>query len=388
MLKTIIFGAGGTAGHVFMARGIAHYYKGYKVLITDLRGVKYVCDCKNCNYKGGKEECNSCPFDKVEIMPISSGRPSFKLIWSFFKCLRVLFRYRDCIFFGCGAYVSFIPGVAAILLRREVQLYQGDQIPGLANRLLQYFAARSWVSSDNIQLKNSKPVGCVPRHYMRREAMKNEGEFRLLIAGSSVGSSLLYGLMPSAVTMLTEETRKALKIVHQAKKQHQEYLSYMYDRAGVSYELSEFFDNREELPKAHFVICRAGWSLISDVIATGRAALFVPWEGAKDNHQYHNAIWVSPDKHWILEESECSAEKIAGIIESLSKDMFAKNEGLRFIIRGDLFARSAYHEFRYDGGKMIAESLMGIKKPQLSRKTFIVHQSVPSPRRVPKRYNS
>lgn len=357
MQKIIVFGAGGTAGHVFIARGVAYYYPGYKVLITDKRGVKYACDCQDCHYKGGKKACDSCVFDRVEVMPISSGKMGLNLIRAFWKSLRVLYRYRDCIFFGCGAYVSFIPGIAAILLRRQIQIYQGDQVPGLANKLLQYFSARSWVSSESVGLKNQKPVGCVPRHYMRRECMKNEGEFRLLIIGSSVGSSLLYGIMPSVVAHLSERTRFALRIIHQVRKEHQEYLAQMYEKQGIKYELAEFVDAKEELPKAHFVICRAGWSLISDVISVGRAALFIPWEGAAANHQYHNSLWVSPDGKWVLPESECTAEKIAELLDDLIHDTLQKNEGMRFIIRGKLFSRASYQGFRYDGGRAIAEGL-------------------------------
>ena len=361
MTKVVVFGAGGTAGHVFIARGIAYYYPGYKVLITDRRGAKYACDCEECVHKGGSKKCESCVFDKVEIMPIYSGKFSFNLFRSFFKSLQVLSKYKNCVFFSCGAYVAFIPGIAAIFLRREIQLYQGDQVPGLANKLLQYFAAKSWVSSDFVGLKNQKPVGCIARHYMKRECMKNEGEFRLLIIGSSVGSSLLYGIMPSVVGRLSERARFALRIIHQAKKEHQEYLTYMYDKQGVKYEIAEFLDSKQELPKAHFVICRAGWSLISDVISVGRAALFIPWDGAAANHQYHNALWISPDKRWMLTESECTAEAIAEILEDAILDTLEKNKGMRFIIRGKLFSRASYEGFRYDGGRIIANGLLSRK---------------------------
>ena len=291
-----------------MARGIAYYYEGHRVLITDRRGVKYVCDCENCEYKGGSDRCKSCVFDEVRVLPISSGRLSFNLLRSFYQCVKIMQRYPSCLFFGCGAYVSFISGMAAALCGREIQIYQGDQIPGLANRILQYFASKSWVSSSKIELKNKQVVGCIARHYMRRESMKNDGEFRLLIAGSSVGSSLLYGIMPAVVMLLSEETRAKLRIVHQVRKEHQEYLKYMYDKVGVKYEISEFVNTKKELPKAHFVICRAGWSLISDVIATGRAAFFIPWEGASKNHQYHNALDATQfEKHpstWIFSLSK------------------------------------------------------------------------------------
>ena len=93
-----------------MARGIAYYYEGHRVLITDRRGVKYVCDCENCEYKGGSDRCKSCVFDEVRVLPISSGRLSFNLLRSFYQCVKIMQRYPSCLFFGCGAYVSFISG--------------------------------------------------------------------------------------------------------------------------------------------------------------------------------------------------------------------------------------------------------------------------------------
>jgi UDP-N-acetylglucosamine--N-acetylmuramyl-(pentapeptide) pyrophosphoryl-undecaprenol N-acetylglucosamine transferase len=359
---TVIFGAGGTAGHVFMALGIAQHVQDKKILITDQRGIKYVCSCEGCKNKAG--ECEDPKFDEIYVLPIKSARfwdwP--KILFSIAKCLRIFYKNKDVIYFGCGAYTSLIAGIAAILKHAPIHLYQGDQVIGSANKFLQHFATRSWTSSSELGMKNNTPVGCIVRDCIVPKPMVNDGTFRILILGSSIGSSMLEFISPDAIAQLDPELRSKIRVKHQNRKP--EELLERYKKYEIHADVQEFFDTRNIFEQAHLVIARSGWSLLSDVIASERAAIFIPWDGAKQKHQYYNALWISPNKEWMLEENKITVHDLSDLINRLANDMFEQNAGNEFITNGIIAERVKFvnENFSANAGKVIGKYLTQRRK--------------------------
>jgi UDP-N-acetylglucosamine--N-acetylmuramyl-(pentapeptide) pyrophosphoryl-undecaprenol N-acetylglucosamine transferase len=357
-MKTVIFGAGGTAGHVFMARGIAYYVKAHRILVTDLRGSKYICDCTDCMHKGGKAKC--LLFDQVVVLPIRNARPKefLGILKSLWICIKLGWKYRGSIFVGCGAYASVIPAIGCLLSFGRIFLYQGDQIPGLANRVLQWIAEICWVSDKSISLRNKKEVGCIVRHNISYSVMENTSRFRILVLGSSVGSSLAHKVLPDSLEMIDKQYLDKIEVVHQIQTGYKEYAEEVYSKLGISYSIQDYVDSIEELPKATLVIGRAGWSLLSDLIASKRAAIIVPWKGAKGNHQYYNGLWFCRnDLQWLLQEEQLTKERLAWFLTELIKDTIEQNADSNYITRGIIAERSKYPGYSSEGGRRIAEAI-------------------------------
>ena len=347
-MRKIVFGAGGTAGHVFMARGIAAHSKAYRILMTDQRAAKYCCDCTSCIHTGGSDPCPI--FDEVVVLPIRYANNVRDVARAFWHAFRYIRRCKPSLFFGCGAYTSLIGGIAALLNMVDVDIYQGDQVVGKANRILQWFCRKSWASSENLPLRNAITVGCISRREIKYIPMENNGTFRILVMGSSVGSSLLSDILPKAVGMLDPYLRQKLQIVHQIQPQAPRG-SY----EDVDHTIQPFIDAQTHLPQAHLVFGRAGWSLISDIIASRRAAILIPWQGAAANHQYYNARWFSPEMEWVMLEHECTPESIAHRISDLANDMFMSNRNTDLVTMGKIANRAKYDGFNANAGKIIAE---------------------------------
>ena len=67
-----------------------------------------------------------------------------------------------------------------------------------------------------------------------------------------------------------------------------------YAAAGVQAELTPFItDTAQAFADADMVICRAGASTVTELAAVGVAAVFVPYPAAVDDHQTHNARFLS-----------------------------------------------------------------------------------------------
>ena len=53
-----------------------------------------------------------------------------------------------------------------------------------------------------------------------------------------------------------------------------------------------FYDMQNQYKKADIIICRAGASTIAEITVAGKAAIFIPFPFAADNHQVLNAMSV------------------------------------------------------------------------------------------------
>ena len=72
---------------------------------------------------------------------------------------------------------------------------------------------------------------------------------------------------------------------------------------------------------ADVVICRAGALTIAELAAAGVASILVPFPFAVDDHQTHNARFLSErGAAWLLPQSELSAEKLAQLLRDLVND--------------------------------------------------------------------
>ena len=110
--------------------------------------------------------------------------------------------------------------------------------------------------------------------------------------GGSLGASALNRIMPQALALLPADVRPS--VTHQSGEQHIDALRTHYAQAGVQATLVPFIDDTASaMALADVVICRAGASTVTEIAAVGAAAVFVPFPAAVDDHQTHNARFLS-----------------------------------------------------------------------------------------------
>ena len=72
---------------------------------------------------------------------------------------------------------------------------------------------------------------------------------------------------------------------------------------------------------ADVVVCRAGALTVAELTAAGVGALLVPYPHAVDDHQTANArFMVKADAGLLLPQKELTAEKLAAILEGLTRE--------------------------------------------------------------------
>jgi UDP-N-acetylglucosamine--N-acetylmuramyl-(pentapeptide) pyrophosphoryl-undecaprenol N-acetylglucosamine transferase len=110
-------------------------------------------------------------------------------------------------------------------------------------------------------------------------------------------------------------------VLHQSGERHIDSLRQAYAQAGVQADLTPFIDDTAQtMAQADVVICRAGASTVTELAALGVASLLVPFPHAVDDHQTHNARFLSAAQAaWLWPQAELSAERLAQWLGGLNR---------------------------------------------------------------------
>ena len=338
--RRIILAAGGTGGHMSPAQALARELlaRGLRVaLVTDRRGGGFGPDLA-----------------QVETYRISAGDLAGRgLFGKAANVLRLglgLLQARGFLRAqGAGVVVGFggYPSVPTVLagsgLGLRIVLHEQNAVLGRANRLLAGRAdvlATSFAKVEGIPETSTahirltgNPVRPAIAALSRRPYAVPDGAdtVRLLVTGGSQGASVFNDVVPEALCRLSPGLRARIQISQQVRGPELERIARAYDACGVRHELRAFFDDMpERLAAAHLVICRAGASTITELAASGRPGVLVPYPTAADDHQTANAQRLADaGGGWLIPQDALSATYLAERLTSLlsSPALLAKASG-------------------------------------------------------------
>ncbi|MDD5383303.1 MAG: UDP-N-acetylglucosamine--N-acetylmuramyl-(pentapeptide) pyrophosphoryl-undecaprenol N-acetylglucosamine transferase [Gallionella sp.] len=279
----------------------------------------------------------------------------FNLLTALGQSAAAIFRHRPDVVLGMGGYITFPGGLMAVLLRRPLVIHEQNSIAGLSNRVLAHLAKRVLSGFPDV-LPNAiwcgnpvrSSIAGLPDPQARYAA--RSGKLNVLVVGGSLGAKALNEAMPQVLALLSEGLRP--NVVHQTGKQHFAAVQQLYRQAGVQadgmtrcaqaagagmpsphllpqtagcasnvseVDIHPFLEDMAgSYANADVVICRAGALTIAELAAAGVASILVPFPFAVDDHQTHNARFLSErGAAWLLPQSELSAEKLAQLLREL-----------------------------------------------------------------------
>jgi UDP-N-acetylglucosamine--N-acetylmuramyl-(pentapeptide) pyrophosphoryl-undecaprenol N-acetylglucosamine transferase len=145
------------------------------------------------------------------------------------------------------------------------------------------------------------------------------GPLRVLVIGGSLGAQALNDIVPQALALIEPNQRP--QVLHQSGARQIEALRASYAQAGVEAELTPFIeDTASAYAQADLVICRAGASTVTELAAVGAAAIFVPFPHAVDDHQTHNARFLTQrDAGWLWPQHELDPQALAQRLRELDR---------------------------------------------------------------------
>jgi UDP-N-acetylglucosamine--N-acetylmuramyl-(pentapeptide) pyrophosphoryl-undecaprenol N-acetylglucosamine transferase len=319
--------AGGTGGHIFPALAVADILRAQGWHVTWLGAPNSM-------------EADLVPRHGYEMAWVRfSGvrgkgllrllRLPLDLLVALWQSAAALLRHRPDVVLGMGGYITFPGGMMAALLRRPLAIHEQNSIAGLSNRVLAHIAKKVLSGFPDVLPRAiwcgnpvRSDIAGLPEPQQRYET--RSGRLNVLVVGGSLGAKAINEVLPQALALLSQDVRP--KVLHQTGRQHFEAVKRAYKQAGVEANIKPFMDEMaKHYGNADLVICRAGALTVAELAAAGVASILIPFPSAVDDHQTGNAQFLS--KHnaaVLLPQSELSAEKLAQLLQELSREKLLK----------------------------------------------------------------
>ncbi len=290
----VIIAAGGTGGHIFPGVAIAREFKRRDPSAEIL----FIGTARGLETKIVPREGFALELIKVGALKGVSVFERIKslggLPMSFAAALRVLRQFKPDVVIGVGGYSSGPTLLMAALSRIPTMIVEPNAMPGFTNRVLARFvdaAALSFADAKKYFGHRAIVTGNPVRIDFARLARKSRGErLNVLIFGGSQGAHAINTAMVAALPLLVAR-RDGLSITHQTGEPDLEMVKRGYADAGFdSAQVRPFIDDMsDQFERADVLICRSGATTAAEVAAAGKAAIFIPFPFATDDHQRRNA---------------------------------------------------------------------------------------------------
>ena len=333
MNRSILIMAGGTGGHIFPAIAVADVLrdKGWKVTWLGAPNSmeaelvpKHGYDMTMVRFSGLRGK----GMVRMLMLP-------FNLLIALWQSAVAMFRHRPDVVLGMGGYITFPGGMMAALLRRPLVIHEQNSIAGLSNKVLAKIAARVLSGFPDVLPKAvwcgnpvRSEIAALPLPEQRFAG--RGGKLNVLVVGGSLGAAAINTVVPQALAILMPEARPC--VIHQAGKKHAETVRQLYQQANVEGDIRPFLEDMATCyANADVVICRAGALTIAELAAAGVASILIPFPYAVDDHQTHNARFLSDcGAAILLPQSNLTAKKLAQILCELSRE---KLLGMAYLAR-------------------------------------------------------
>jgi UDP-N-acetylglucosamine--N-acetylmuramyl-(pentapeptide) pyrophosphoryl-undecaprenol N-acetylglucosamine transferase len=279
-------------------------------MVTDVRGSIY------CGSVSEKIVLSTIRFSYKNILKV--GYYSLLALSKFYK---FWFHKRPDIVIGFGGVFTVIPLLVARVLGSKIIIYEQNSILGKANGFLERFADLK-LSSFRLGEGWLEIPAPVRSEFTKNIPYECEKIVKILVIGGSQGAASFSKIIPEAMALLNKKERKSIEIIQQASYGAVDQLEQIYKDLGIKSTLKSFVhDVATIMLDSQLIICRSGASTLSELAATGRPAILIPYPNATDNHQLHNALYYKNKKAaWVLEEKEGIANELGKVLRQILQD--------------------------------------------------------------------
>ncbi|HXU36152.1 MAG TPA: undecaprenyldiphospho-muramoylpentapeptide beta-N-acetylglucosaminyltransferase [Blastocatellia bacterium] len=322
----VIIAAGGTGGHIFPGVAIAREFKER----DESTAILFVGTARGLESKIVPRAGFDLELIKVGALKGVSVFERTKSLGelppSFLAARRILKRFKPDVVIGVGGYSSGPTLLMAALSRIPTMVVEPNAMPGFTNRVLARFVDAAALSFGDAQ-KYFRSRGVVTGNPVRvdfaRLPKKQRGDkIHVLIFGGSQGAQAINNAVIGALPALA--SRKArLSFTHQTGERDYETVRLGYAAAGFDdVDVRPFIDDMaDQYARADLLICRSGATTVAEVAAAGKAAIFIPFPFATDDHQRRNAeAFVRVGAGRMILQRDLSPGRLAGELNQLIDD--------------------------------------------------------------------
>ena len=264
---------------------------------------------------------------KTIIKVIKSGRMAKSIISDFSPDLII----------GTGGYVCYPIIRVAQRIGIKCMMHESNIYPGLVTRLLGNKCNVLLLNSEGTKqylksAENAVVIGnplrvdfsAISNEEARRRLGMGKSTFFILSFGGSLGADVLN---ENIVQVMKEYSavKKDVRHIHSSGISRYSAMKDIAPQLCAGANGCKIVPYIDDMPTylnaADLVICRSGAMTISELSATGKAAILIPSPNVAENHQYENAKYVTErGGAMMIEEKELDPEKLKSMIESVKTD--------------------------------------------------------------------
>jgi len=316
--KTICLVAGSSGGHIIPALQL-----GQKWLQKNKSGrVIFFCSSKKLDKKILEKtsfltktinlNLDNFPGKKIWLYP----KFLFQLLYSFFKSLFYLIKYRPHKTIGTGGYISIPVCIAAKLIRSKVELYELNVVPGKAIKALIPIANKIFITFEGSKLffqHRMKDVSkrCELKNYPIRFEEKDksfdkkvilsninknfditfeENKKTIFLLGGSQGSLFLNNILKKWIEK-NKSILQNLQIIHQRGITDKTDWPSFYKNLALPAIVFSYDENiKDYYVISDLIICRAGAGTLFEIEFFKKQSLVIPLKSEQTDHQVDNAL--------------------------------------------------------------------------------------------------
>jgi UDP-N-acetylglucosamine--N-acetylmuramyl-(pentapeptide) pyrophosphoryl-undecaprenol N-acetylglucosamine transferase len=294
MTMNVVIAGGGTGGHLFVGIALAE-----ELIARDPEthilfiGTKREMETTALSKKG-------FPLKRIAAEGIKGRgicrriRSVAKIPWGIIESGFFLWQFKTDIVIGVGGYSSGPVAIAALFMRIHIVIHEQNLVPGLTNRLLGRFADRIFVSFAESVRHFDPQRTLFTGNPVRREILSGKvltadpKHFTVLVVGGSQGAHRINKVVVDALQVLNRVP--GIFFIHQTGQKDAPWVTGAYRELGRNDQVKPFFDDMGTIyGSANLVVCRAGATTVAEITVLGKAAIFIPFPFATDNHQELNA---------------------------------------------------------------------------------------------------
>ncbi len=229
------------------------------------------------------------------------------LLKAFWQAVTILKEVKPDVVVGFGGYASGPGGLAAKWLGIPLILHEQNAVMGMTNRYLSRFAKKTLLAfpiQNQTRINNTETFEVVGNpvradiaklNSLPKRLVNEQTQTQVLVIGGSLGAQIFNQELATILAPFIDSST-GLKVRHQSGKGNSSAVLEQYKQAGFETSKVDVFDFIDDMPSAlewaDIIICRAGALTVSEVAASGNAAIFVPLPHAVDDHQTANAQWL------------------------------------------------------------------------------------------------
>jgi UDP-N-acetylglucosamine--N-acetylmuramyl-(pentapeptide) pyrophosphoryl-undecaprenol N-acetylglucosamine transferase len=254
--------------------------------------------------------------------PVRLARNALQLFPALADSAAILRRHRVAAAFGVGGYAAGPVMLLAAMNGLPTVIFEPNAAAGFSNRLLAMFVTRMATGYRSVAESwgaRARFTGCPVRpEFFALPPRRPAPPYRILITGGSQGAHVINRAVVGALDLFAAQNLP-LSLVHQTGERDYNEVRSAYESAGVPAEVAPFFTGMsEKFAQADLIICRAGANAVAEIAAAGRAALFIPFGAATDNHQLRNAEEMArAGAARLIAEGELTGRRLAQEVANL-----------------------------------------------------------------------